>query len=80
MRNDSIRPGMNVLSADGLAVGRVRTLDADGAMLSGLGMLHGDHHIDFASVAGVFDGEVYLRLRAGELADSPQEQPSESAF
>ena len=77
MENEQIQPGMMVLSADGLAVGRVRTVDADGATLSGHGMLHGDHHIDIASVAGIFDGEVYLRLRAGELADAPSEQPSQ---
>jgi len=74
MKNDKILPGMTVLSADGLAVGRIQSLDADAAMLEGHGMLHGDHRIPFSKIAGVFDNEVYLRLRAAELAAEPGEQ------
>lgn len=76
MRNDRIHPGMVVLSADGLAVGRVRSADADGATVSGAGLLRGSHRIDVEDIAGVADGEVLLRVRAAELAEAPAEQPS----
>lgn len=76
MRNDRIHPGMIVLSADGLAVGRVRSADPDGATVSGAGMQREARRIDVEDIAGVADGEVVLRVRADELAETPAEPPA----
>ena len=66
-----IRPGMPVISSDGLAFGRVSRMDADGLVISGGKLVHGDHRVSASDVSGIFAGEVYLRLRAADVAAMP---------
>lgn len=66
-----IRPGMPVISSDGLAFGRVSRVDADGLVISGGKLVHGEHRVGAGDVSGSFAGEVYLRLRAADVAAMP---------
>lgn len=68
-----IRPGMTVLSSDGLAFGRVRRVDPDGIAIEGGKLVHGEHHVGIGEISGVFAGEVYLRKRAADVAAMPSE-------
>lgn len=63
-----IRPGMPVLSSDGIALGTVANLDDAGFTIAGGHIVHGDHHITWFAVSGVFAGEIYLRSRAADVA------------
>lgn len=73
-----IRPGMPAISSDGLAFGRVSRVDPDALVISGGKLVHGDHRVSASDVSGVFAGEVYVRLRAADVAAMPsgaEEQP-----
>ena len=63
---------MTVVSADGLAVGRVSQCSSDGVVIDGSGILHGQHTLGMGEIAGVFAGEVFLRKRAADVADAPE--------
>lgn len=69
-----IRPGMHVLSSDGLALGTVANVDAGGFTLAGGNIVHGEHRITAFSIAGVFAGEIYLRSRAADVAAMSSER------
>lgn len=74
--NTNIRPGMPVLSSDGFALGHVLSVDADGFVVAGGGMVHGDHRVVPGEVSGIFAGEIYLRKRAADVAAMGPEAPA----
>lgn len=69
-----IRPGMPVVSSDGIALGTVANVDSDGFAIAGGAVVHGEHRAAMMDVSGVFAGEVYLRKRAAEFAAMPADR------
>lgn len=66
-----IRPGMPVISSDGLAFGRVSRVDPDGLLIAGGKLVHGDHRVRASDISGIFAGEVYVRRSAADVAAMP---------
>ena len=66
-----IRPGMTVVSADGMAFGRILRVDADGVVIGGGKLVHGEHRVSAGDISGIFAGELYLRKRAADVAAMP---------
>lgn len=66
-----IRPGMPVISSDGMAFGRVSRVESDGLVIAGGKLVHGEHRVSASDISGIFAGEVYLRRRAADVAAMP---------
>ncbi len=61
MNMHQIREEMPVVSADGLVVGHVQSVDIDGFLMNT------GHYFGDGDVSSAFGGEVYLRKRAADV-------------
>lgn len=69
-----IHEGMTVVSADGRALGRVASIDADGFVLdNGVRLTAPD-------AGNVFGGEVFLRKRAADVLDAEAGVPGQPSI
>ena len=72
--NRQIHEGMTVVSADGRALGRVATIDADGFVLDN------GVRLGAADAGNVFGGEVFLRKRADDVLEAEAGMPGQPSI
>ena len=75
MAGREIEEGQNVVTLDGIALGRVRRISGGTLFVGGSALVPGEQAVALDYVTGVFAGEVYLRKRAAEVVES-QHQPT----